>query len=694
MLRTMSATTENQTSFDPSALQRLLDGRYAEVRERVRERMTRVDFASVIGMPTAEYRERVFEWMQMLAAEGGTALGFPVEYGGADDPGANVASFETLALGDLSLLVKVGVHYGLWGGAVQQLGTKVHHDRYLRDTATFALPGAFAMTEAGHGSNVQALLTTATYDPATREFVVTTPSDDARKEYIGNAACHGRVAAVFAQLIVGGQAHGVHTLVVPLRDEDGNVCEGVRIEDSGEKIGLNGVDNGQIWFDKVRVPREALLNRYGDVTPGGTYTSPIDNPNKRFFTMLGALIQGRVCISAASVTTAKTALTIAVRHGLRRRQFGPPGGEEVVVLDYRTHQRRLMPALAKTYALHFAQQELTAKFDAVFSGRAAEAAGRAAEVAETAEAAGRATDGNGATAVPSTAQAPSSGTPQAADAPDRDRRELESLAAGMKAATSWHAVSTIQTCRECCGGAGYMAVNRFAALRADTDIFTTFEGDNTVLMLLAAKGLLTNYADHFEDLNPVGMVTFVASQMVETVLERLFARKIAQVISDVVPSGDERRNLLDRDYQLDLFSWREGHIVASVANRFKRGLGEGYDPFEVFRAVQDHAVNAARAHIDRLVLESFVRAIEGCEDDGLREPLGRLCDLYALANLEEDRGFFEEHGRLNSARCKQITREVNRLCDEVRGQAGLFVDGFGIPDAVLTAPIGLREQSG
>jgi acyl-CoA oxidase len=653
----MTATSAPQASFDPSTLQRLLDGPYAEVRERVRRRLSQPDAAPVIGLSTAEYRERVLEWIKALAAEGGTALGFPVEYGGAGDPGANVASFETLALADLSLLVKVGVQFGLWGGAVQQLGTKRHHDRYLRDIGTFALPGCFAMTETGHGSNVQSLGTTATYDPASDEFVIATPAEEARKDYIGNAACHGRLAAVFAQLVVGGESHGVHALVVPLRDERGNVCPGVRIEDCGEKAGLNGVDNGRIWFDDVRVPRDALLNRYGDVSADGRYTSPIENPNKRFFTMLGTLVQGRVCISAASVTTAKTALTIAVRYGLRRRQFGPPGGEEVAVLDYRTHQRRLMPALAKTYALHFAQQELTEKFHTVFSGT--EAGDPAAEARP------------------------------AAEAPDRDRRELESLAAGMKATTSWHAIHTIQTCRECCGGAGYMAVNRFAALRNDVDIFTTFEGDNTVLMLLAAKGLLTNYSDYFEDLNPVGMVTFVASQVVETVLERLFARKLAQVISDAVPSADERRNLLDRDYQLDLFSWREGHIVASVANRFKRGLSEGYDPFEVFRAVQDHAVNAARAHVDRLILESFARAIASCEDAELAGPLGRLCDLYALSNLEDDRGFFEEHGRLTSARCKAITREVNRLCDELRGEAGLLVDAFGIPDAVLAAPIGL-----
>jgi acyl-CoA oxidase len=616
------------------------------VRAQLRAVLARPEFEPPLELPTDEYRRKVLDWARMLADEGLTAPGFPEEFGGHGDPGANVAAFETLALGDLSLVVKFGVQFGLWGGAIQQLGTRVHHERYLRATASLELPGAFAMTETGHGSNVQHLETTATYDPAAQEFVIDTPTESARKEFIGNAACDGRVAVVFAQLVVAGESHGVHALVVPLRDADGALHPGVRIEDNGPKMGLNGVDNGLIWFDQVRVPRDALLNRYGDVSPEGIYSSPIEKTNKRFFTMIGTLVQGRVCVSGASITAAKTALTIAIRYGLRRRQFGPPEGEEVPLLDYRTHQRRLLPALARTYALHFAQAELTEKFHRVFS---------------------------------------------AEDPPDRERRELEAFAAAMKATSSWHATATIQSCREACGGAGYMSVNRFAALKADTDIFTTFEGDNTVLMLLAARGLLTDFSEHFGGLNPAEMVTFVAGQVVETVVERLFARKIVQVIADAIPTGEDSINLLDRDQQLELFRWREGHIVASVANRFRRGLSEGYDAFEVFRAVQNHAANAARAHIERVMLEAFAAAVERCEEGPVQDALSLLCDLYALQNVEADSGFFQEHGRLASPRTKQVTREVNRLCNEVREHAGLLVDAFGIPDAILRAPIGLRD---
>ena len=74
-------------------------------------------------------------------------------------------------------------------------------------------------------------------------------------------------------------------------------CHGVRIEDCGAKLGLNGVDNGRIWFDHVRVPRENLLDRYAQVHEDGTYFSPIENPTKRFFTMIGTLIQGRISVS-------------------------------------------------------------------------------------------------------------------------------------------------------------------------------------------------------------------------------------------------------------------------------------------------------------------------------------------------------------------------------------------------------------
>src|SRR3546814_9701907 len=134
------------------------------------------------------------------------------------------------------------------------------------------------------------------------------------------------MAVVFAQLEIDGKSEGVHAFVVPIRI-DGEPAPGVRIEDSGLKMGLNGVDNGRLWFDGVRIPRTSLLNRFADVTPEGVYESPIESPGRRFFTMLGTLVLGRVCIGAAGNSAAKMALTIAIKYADRRRQFESADGE-------------------------------------------------------------------------------------------------------------------------------------------------------------------------------------------------------------------------------------------------------------------------------------------------------------------------------------------------------------------------------
>jgi acyl-CoA oxidase len=626
--------------MDRLALRTLLDGRHAEVRDEVREWLSRPGNEPYDDLPRDEYRDRVLEQLRDLAAEGSTAIGFPVEYGGEGDPAKFVTSFETLAYGDLSLLVKSGVHFGLFGGAIHHLGTKKHHDAYLRKVISVELPGCFAMTETGHGSNVQDIGTTATYDPGTEEFIVRTPDDSAQKDYIGNAARHGRMAVVFAQLVVGGEERGVHALLVPLRDEKGKVLEGITIEDDGPKLGLEGVDNGRIRFDKVRVPLDALLDRYAQVSPEGVYFSPIENPAKRFFTMLGTLVQGRVSIAGASVSASKVALTIAVRYALTRRQFGPPDSdEEALLLDYRTHQRRLLIPLAQTYALSFAQERLVGEFHDVFT----------------------------------------------ADKPeDRARRALETLAAGTKAIATWHATHTIQECREACGGAGYLRENRFAALRADTDVFTTFEGDNVVLLQLAAKNLLTDYSDQFGELDPLGTAYFVAGQLIDTVAERTAVREVLGRLADeLLPGRDDEGDLLERETQLELFKWRQEHVLSGVARRLKRGIDDGADPFTTLVDAQDHVVAAARAWVDLVVLEAFAAAVERCEDESTREVLDKVCSLYALSRIEAERGWYQEHGRLSSPRSKSVLRAVNTLCAELRPHAGDLVEAFAVPEQWL-----------
>ena len=135
-----------------------------------------------------------------------------------------------------------------------------------------------------------------------------------------------------------------------------------------------------------------------------------------------------------------------------------------------------------------------------------------------------------------------------------------------------------------------------------------------------------------------------------------------------------------------MLRFREEHQLAGVARRLKRGIDAGMNPGLVFSRVQDHVIAAARAHVERLVLEAFVDKLASLEDGENKRALSLLCDLHALSVIEADRAWFMEHGRLTVARSKAISREVNRLCRRVRPIAVPLVDAFGVPPEMLRSP--------
>ena len=624
-------------------LRNSLDGRWRDVKNKMRAELSTEIFKPHFTPNTVIARTKVAEQLRIMAAKGAAEDGFKKEHGGNGDVGAAVTQIEMLAMSDLSLMVKAGVQWGLFGGAVENLGTERHHERYVPKIISCELLGCFAMTETGHGSDVQSLETTATYDPDTEEFVINSPTPTARKDYIGGAAQTARVAAVFAQLITREDGkpvyHGVHCLVVPIRDDDGTDLPGVTTSDCDYKGGLPGVDNGRIVFDDVRVPRVNLLNKYADVAPDGTYTSPIENPNRRFFTMLGTLIRGRVTVGGSGAAAARVALDIAARYALQRKQFESPDGKEVLIMDYLAHQRRLLPLIARAYALQFAQNELVAKCHEL----------------------------------------------QSSDSPDaEEQRELEARAAGLKAANTWHASRAIQEAREACGGAGYLAENRLIGLRGDIDVFTTFEGDNHVLTQLVAKELLTAYADDVKGMSPVEWVRFAANTVGSRVVKRTAAETIMQTILDSRQDNEEEGSLFNRGTQVQMFEDREEYLLSSVARRLQAKSKE-MSAFDAFNSVQDHVLHTATAHIDRIVLEAFVAGIDSCEDEEARRILSMVCDLYALSVIEDDKAWFIEHRYLSTERAKAVTRGINERCRSLRPHVETLVDGFGIPEQLRYA---------
>jgi acyl-CoA oxidase len=640
---------------------------HADLRGRVVELLRSDPFQIPLEIDRPTHRARVLDALRVLAAEGLGSLAYPEAYGGQGAPGRAIAVFETLALGDTSILVKFGVQFGLWGGSVYQLGTESHHERWLRGIATLDIPGCYAMTEIGHGSNVRGLETTATWNDEAGAFVLQTPHPSAGKEWIGNAALHGRMATVFAQLRVGADDHGVHALVVPIRDEGGALLPGIRIEDNGPKVGLNGVDNGRIWFDEVWVPRENLLDRFATVTEEGRYESPIDSAGRRFFTMLGTLVAGRISIAAASVSAAKVGLAVAVRYSEDRRQFGPDDGLEVPILDYESHQRRLLPRVAETYALHFAVRDLAERYASVVKGRAGDRPGHGGTGSEAAP-------GEREDSVTSTLSASDEQVPRREGRSDEALREIEAGAAGLKALASWHAARALQESREAMGGRGYHAGNRIGRLRSDTDVFATFEGANPVLLQLVAKSLLTAYREEMGDLSVVDIVRYVADRAGTRVRGR----------NPVATRRTDPEHLRDPEYHLQAFEYRAERLLESAARRLKALIDDGVEPFEAFNRCQDHLETLAVAHTEWAVLRTFQAGAAGAPEEA-RPVLQDLARLYALERMEHDRAWFLEAGYVEPVKSRAVRAEVGALCRELRDHARVLVDGWGIPDAVLGA---------
>ncbi len=618
-----------RSRFSIQKMQILLDGEHRKLRRKVRRLLSDPVFAHIYGRSKKDHREQVLRLAKILAAQGLGKLAYPQEYGGRDQATASIAVFETLAVHDLSLTVKFGVQFGLFGGSILQLGTKQHHEKYLKRIGALELPGCFAMTEYGHGSNVRDIETTAIYDPHIRQFEINTPRDSARKEYIGNAAAHGRLATVFAQLIIGKENYGVHAFLVPLRDENGKICNGVRIEDNGYKMGLNGVDNGRIWFDHVRIPRENLLNRFAEVSEDGIYTSPIAGENRRFFTMLGTLVAGRISVAAGTLSAAKAALTIAVNYAYSRRQFGPAGEAETRLIDYPSHQRRLMPLLANAYALDFALKYLVSRYEK-----------------------------QGA----------------------QNGREVETFAAALKAWSTWNTTETIQECRESCGGNGYLSINRFADLKADSEIFTTFEGDNTVLMQLVARGLLTDYKQQFNEMNLFGLLKYAAGEAARNLVE----------LNPLGGRNTAAGHLQDAVFHQEALRYREQRLLNSVAKRLKKRIDGGENPYRAFLACQTHLIKLAAAHAERLIYEHFSEAVVRIRNIRMKKVLLKLASLFALSRIETDRGWFLESGYFEGVKSRAIRGMVDQLSTDLAGDAHALVQAFGIPDSSL-APIARSE---
>jgi acyl-CoA oxidase len=453
---------------------------------------------------------------------------------------------------------------------------------------------------------------------------------------------------VFAQLYTNGENHGVHAFFVPIRRK-GKLLPGVGSEDDGLKGGLNGIDNGRLFFNEVRIPRVNLLNRYADVAADGTYSSSIEAPGRRFFTQLGALVQGRVSLTGAVTNAQKLALDIAIRYAEERKQFPGPDGQERTLMDYGRHQRRLLPLIARTYAQIFAHQELLDAFHEVFAG-----------IKDTEE----------------------------------TRADLETIAAAGKSLSTWYALDTIQECREACGGQGFMAQHRLTGLRADLDIYVTFEGDNNVLLQLVAKRLLGDYAKAFRSPDFGTLAQYVAGQVNEATVNRGGLRGLAQNLIDFGSTARSVGFVKEEEHQHQLLADRVHTSIAKLANAMKVAGKDKAKQAELFNRYQNDLILAAKAHAELIMWEAFTSAIKTIKDPDTKQILTWLRDLYGFGLLEENMAWYLLNGRINSARAEAITEYIDtRLLPRLRPHAISLVDAFELTPALVRTTLAEDEAT-
>ncbi|KAF8829694.1 hypothetical protein HHX47_DHR2000235 [Lentinula edodes] len=222
-------------------------------------------------------------------------------------------------------------------------------DKYAGVIASRGIFGCYLQTELGHGSNVAALETTASYIPQTKEFEIHSPTLTSSKWWIGalgKTATHGVVQAKL--ILPGGVDMGPHLFFVQLRSLDTHeLLPGIIAGDIGPKSfhGFAATDNGFARFFHIRIPKEHMLSKFAQVTDDGKYIQP---PHTKI-SYGGMLYIRSGMVTTAGWVTAKAAV-IAIRYATVRRQgTRGPDGLEKQVITYPSLHIRLLPILARAY---------------------------------------------------------------------------------------------------------------------------------------------------------------------------------------------------------------------------------------------------------------------------------------------------------------------------------------------------------
>ncbi len=548
-----------------------------------------------------------------------------------DKPWDLTTLFLLSALVHRSLSTKIAVHFFLYGKSILTLGTDKHL-RYLENALSLKDLGCFALTELSHGSNVQGCITNAVFDEKRKNFVLYTPHERGMKFWIGNAAQTANMAVIAANLIVKGHDYGIHLFLVEIRDRvTHNVIPGVTIADCGEKMGLNGVDNGLIAFRGLRVPRDALLNRITDVDENGNVTSRFDNKNQRFAVQLSALSDGRVKVGTVSCLVSLKCLTIALRFAAVRRQFGEGKYKEVAILEYPSMQNRLFPLLALAIVPIFAARKINNLWFENYE--------------------------------------------KVLDPKNVSAKEMHGLISVIKPLTTEWTLKAMDESRKAMGGLGYSIYAEVPRLISDTHIITTWEGDNNVLLQQVSKFIL-------KGLSRVAKGKTLRYASLEYLAE--------EGIEDEKFNFESHNSYRDIDVLHKLLKIRAKRAAIEGTGALTQNIANGLSTFCSWnRAIPFDLDTAAKAYGELYIYDIAKQQISSCSEPRNKAFLERILAIYAIGRIKENYVLLADN--LDRDQVKLMNELMLILFYEIKYDAVLCLDGLLMEDEIIRSPFGRQK---
>lgn len=521
----------------------------------------------------------------------------------------------------------VDLHWGMFVPAIKGQGTDEQQKKWLPLAYKMQIIGCYAQTELGHGSNVQGLETTATFDPKTDEFIIHSPTLTSSKWWPGGLGKISTHAVVYARLITDGKDHGINGFIVQLRSlDDHSPLPGIVVGDIGTKFGngaYNTMDNGVLRFDHVRIPRNQMLMRVSQVTREGKFVQS-DVPRQLLY---GTMVYVRQTIVSDASKALSRAVCIAVRYSAVRRQFGSQDGcPETQVIDYKTQQSRLFPLLASAYAFRFVGEWLKWLYR---------------DVTERLQA-------NDFSTLP----------------------EAHACTAGLKSLTTSVTADGIEECRKLCGGHGYLCSSGLPELFAVYVPACTYEGDNVVLLLQVARFLMKTVSQLGSGKKPVGTTAYMGS-----------VQHLMQSKCDVLTAED----WLKPSVILEAFEARAIRLAINCAKNISKFPSQE----EGFSELSADLLEVAIAHCQLIIVSKFIDKVkEDIQGHGVKELLQILCNVYALSLVHKHLGDFISTGYITPKQGALANEQLRFLYAQVRPNAVALVDAFNYTDHYLGSILG------